>query len=154
MVYEHPGDGTPYGVLTGDTLFVGDVGRPDLLASSGTGFDAETLARLLFQSLHQQILDLPDETRVFPAHGAGSTHPSAFCAEGWEAKMQRRVPRDLNFGTNPTAKTLLRLGNHPRSLRLHIHRVDLGPIALLHHPPPQFHARGKHPILRRKFFRH
>ena len=73
VVYEHPADGTPYGVLTGDTLFVGDVGRPDLLASSGTGFDAQTLARLLYQSLHQQILDLPDETRVFPAHGAGSS---------------------------------------------------------------------------------
>jgi len=73
VVYEHPTDSTPYGVLTGDTLFVGDVGRPDLLASGGTGFDAVTLARLLYQSLHQQILDLPDETRVFPAHGAGSS---------------------------------------------------------------------------------
>ena len=73
VVYEHPTDSTPYGVLTGDTLFVGDVGRPDLLASSGTGFDAGTLARLLYQSLHQRILDLPDETRVFPAHGAGSS---------------------------------------------------------------------------------
>ena len=73
VVYEHPTDSTPYGVLTGDTLFVGDVGLPDLLASSGTGFDAGTLARLLYQSLHQQILELPDETRVFPAHGAGSS---------------------------------------------------------------------------------
>ena len=73
VVYEHAGDRTPYGVLTGDTLFVGDVGRPDLLASGGTGFDAQTLGRLLFQSLHGQILNLPDETRVFPAHGAGSS---------------------------------------------------------------------------------
>ncbi|HYA44452.1 MAG TPA: MBL fold metallo-hydrolase, partial [Acidimicrobiales bacterium] len=73
VVYERPGDRTPYGVLTGDTLFVGDVGRPDLLASGGTGLDARTLGRLLYQSLHQQILNLPDETRVFPAHGAGSS---------------------------------------------------------------------------------
>jgi glyoxylase-like metal-dependent hydrolase (beta-lactamase superfamily II)/rhodanese-related sulfurtransferase len=73
VVYEHRGDHTPYGVLTGDTLFVGDVGRPDLLASSGTGLDAHTLGRLLYQSLHEQILSLPDETRVFPAHGAGSS---------------------------------------------------------------------------------
>jgi rhodanese-related sulfurtransferase/glyoxylase-like metal-dependent hydrolase (beta-lactamase superfamily II) len=73
VVYEHPGDRTPYGVLTGDTLFVGDVGRPDLLASGGTGFDAQTLARLLYRSLHERILDLPDDTRVFPAHGAGSS---------------------------------------------------------------------------------
>lgn len=73
VVYEHAGDRTPYGVLTGDTLFVGDVGRPDLLASSGTGFDAETLGRMLYRSLHDQLLTLPDETRVFPAHGAGSS---------------------------------------------------------------------------------
>ncbi len=73
VVYEHAGDRAPYGVLTGDTLFVGDVGRPDLLASSGTGFDAETLARLLYRSLHEQLLTLPDETKVFPAHGAGSS---------------------------------------------------------------------------------
>lgn len=73
LVYEHAFDRTPYGVLTGDTLFVGDVGRPDLLASGGTGLDARTLGRLLFRSLREQILTLPDETRVFPAHGAGSS---------------------------------------------------------------------------------
>jgi rhodanese-related sulfurtransferase/glyoxylase-like metal-dependent hydrolase (beta-lactamase superfamily II) len=72
VVFEHPDDSVPYGVLTGDTLFVGDVGRPDLLASSGTGFSADSLARLLYHSLQERVLDLPDETRVFPAHGAGS----------------------------------------------------------------------------------
>jgi rhodanese-related sulfurtransferase/glyoxylase-like metal-dependent hydrolase (beta-lactamase superfamily II) len=72
-VYEHSEDDNPYGVLTGDTLFVGDVGRPDLLASGGTGISADTLARLLYRSLHQKLLTLPDETRVFPAHGAGSS---------------------------------------------------------------------------------
>jgi rhodanese-related sulfurtransferase/glyoxylase-like metal-dependent hydrolase (beta-lactamase superfamily II) len=71
VVYEHPGDEVPYGVLTGDTLFVGDVGRPDLFASAG--FSAETLARQLFRSLHEKLLRLPDATRVFPAHGAGSS---------------------------------------------------------------------------------
>jgi hydroxyacylglutathione hydrolase len=72
VVFEHDDDPVPYGILTGDTLFVGDVGRPDLLASAGTGFDADTLARRLYRSLHERILDLPDETRIFPAHGAGS----------------------------------------------------------------------------------
>ena len=72
VVYEHPGDQIPYGVLTGDTLFVGDVGRPDLLASAGTDLGAEALARRLYHSLHERLLALPDETRVFPAHGAGS----------------------------------------------------------------------------------
>jgi|GEM_PF-18262 len=69
-VYESPGDRVPYGVLTGDTLFVGDVGRPDLLSASG--LSADTLARKLYRSLHGKLLKLPDATRVFPAHGAGS----------------------------------------------------------------------------------
>jgi rhodanese-related sulfurtransferase/glyoxylase-like metal-dependent hydrolase (beta-lactamase superfamily II) len=58
----------PKAVFTGDTLFVGDVGRPDL---SGTHTPQE-LAALLFQSLHEKLLKLPDETEIFPAHGAGS----------------------------------------------------------------------------------
>ena len=63
-------DGSPWGVLTGDTLFIGDVGRPDLMASSG--WSKEDLARSLYRSLHSQLLTLPDATRVYPAHGAGS----------------------------------------------------------------------------------
>lgn len=60
----------PFAVLTGDTLFVGDVGRPDLLAS--VGVTAEELAGQLYDSLHNQLMTLPDDTRVYPAHGAGS----------------------------------------------------------------------------------
>jgi hydroxyacylglutathione hydrolase len=71
VVYQHPGDEVPYGVLTGDTLFVGDVGRPDLCSSSG--ITAEEVAASLYQSLHDKLLKLPDATRVFPAHGAGSS---------------------------------------------------------------------------------
>jgi glyoxylase-like metal-dependent hydrolase (beta-lactamase superfamily II) len=70
VVYEHSDDEVPYGVLTGDTLFVGDVGRPDLLV--GAGLSSDTLARTLYDSLHDKLLKLPDATRVFPAHGAGS----------------------------------------------------------------------------------
>lgn len=60
----------PSAVLTGDTLFIGDVGRPDLLASFGVS--AEDLAAMLYDSLHEKLLPLPDETLVYPAHGAGS----------------------------------------------------------------------------------
>lgn len=60
----------PWAVLTGDTLFVGDVGRPDLLAS--VGVTAEELAGQLYDSLHNKLLVLPDSTRIYPAHGAGS----------------------------------------------------------------------------------
>jgi len=70
VVWEHADDDVPYGVLTGDTLFIGDVGRPDLLAS--IGFTRDELATKLYDSLHDKLLTLPDVTRVFPAHGAGS----------------------------------------------------------------------------------
>src|SRR5437016_8838931 len=70
VVRERPDDAVPYGVLTGDTMFIGDVGRPDLLSASGVAPDA--LARDLYRSLHEKLLVLPDATRVFPAHGAGS----------------------------------------------------------------------------------
>lgn len=60
----------PYAALTGDTLFVGDVGRPDLRAA--LGWTAEQLGSLLYESVHQRLLPLPDETLVYPAHGAGS----------------------------------------------------------------------------------
>lgn len=60
----------PYAVLSGDTLFIGDVGRPDLRAS--LGWSAEELGGLLYDSLHAKLLKLPDETLVYPAHGAGS----------------------------------------------------------------------------------
>jgi glyoxylase-like metal-dependent hydrolase (beta-lactamase superfamily II)/rhodanese-related sulfurtransferase len=64
------GDDHPYAVLTGDTLFIGDVGRPDLRAS--LGWSADRLASMLYDSLHDKLLPLPDETLVYPAHGAGS----------------------------------------------------------------------------------
>jgi glyoxylase-like metal-dependent hydrolase (beta-lactamase superfamily II)/rhodanese-related sulfurtransferase len=80
VVYERPGT-APYGVLTGDTLFIGDVGRPDLLAS--IGFTAEELAESLYASLHEQLMPLPDDTRVYPAHGAGSACGKNLSTDLW-----------------------------------------------------------------------
>jgi hydroxyacylglutathione hydrolase len=60
----------PLAVLTGDTLFIGDVGRPDLLASIGV--TADELSDMLYDSLTKKLVKLPDETLVYPAHGAGS----------------------------------------------------------------------------------
>lgn len=70
VVFEHANDQVPYGVLTGDTMFIGDVGRPDLLVSIGKTSDE--MGRMLFDSLNDKLLTLPDATRVYPAHGAGS----------------------------------------------------------------------------------
>jgi hydroxyacylglutathione hydrolase len=71
LVFDLPRDPDhPHAVLTGDTLFIGDVGRPDLRAS--LGWSAADLGAHLYDSLHNKLLPLPDATLVYPAHGAGS----------------------------------------------------------------------------------
>jgi hydroxyacylglutathione hydrolase len=70
---------TPQAVLTGDTLFVGDVGRPDLRAA--LGWSAADLGALLYTSLRDKLLPLPDSTFVYPAHGAGSLCGKAISRE-------------------------------------------------------------------------
>lgn len=69
VIREHP-DADPWAVLTGDALFIGDVGRPDLLGSIGRS--ADELARMLYASLRTKLMPLPDATLVYPSHGAGS----------------------------------------------------------------------------------
>src|SRR5207249_4756055 len=99
VVYEHAGDAVPYGVLTGDTLFIGDVGRPDLLVSSGS--TADELARQLYHSIHEQLLTLPDDTRVFPAHGAGSA-----CGKQLSTETQSTIgeQRKTNYALAPMSE--------------------------------------------------
>ena len=71
LVYDRANDdAAPYAVLTGDTLFIGDVGRPDL--RTALGWSAEELGGMLYDSLRDKFLELPDATLVYPAHGAGS----------------------------------------------------------------------------------
>lgn len=64
-------DGQPYCIFTGDTLFIGDVGRPDLVQKGSQTM--EEMAGVLYDSLHSKILTLPDHILVYPAHGAGSS---------------------------------------------------------------------------------
>ncbi|MGD9619253.1 MAG: rhodanese-like domain-containing protein [Mycolicibacterium sp.] len=102
VIYEHEGDEVPYGVLTGDALFIGDVGRPDLLAS--IGFTREELADKLYDSLHDKLMTLPDATRVYPAHGAGSACGKNLSTELWstigeqkETNYALRAPDKATF---------------------------------------------------------
>ncbi len=88
VVYEHAGDAVPFGVLTGDTLFIGDVGRPDLM--SGDGLTAKELAAFLFDSIHDRLLTLPDATRVYPAHGAGSSCGKNLSTDTWSTIGEQR----------------------------------------------------------------
>ena len=64
-------EGAPYAIFSGDTLFLGDVGRPDL-AQKGSDMTSQDLAGMLYDSLRSKIMVLPDDVIVYPAHGAGS----------------------------------------------------------------------------------
>ena len=94
----HDGD-EPWGVLTGDTLFIGDVGRPDLLSSAG--MSASDLARSLYRSLHDKLLALPDGVRVLPAHGAGSA-----CGKNLSTATQSTIgeQRTTNYALQPMSE--------------------------------------------------
>ncbi|MFF3075108.1 rhodanese-like domain-containing protein [Kitasatospora sp. NPDC057904] len=96
LVYEQPDDTVPYGVLTGDALFIGDVGRPDLLAS--TGVTADELGAMLYDSVHRKLMALPDAVRVFPAHGAGSA-----CGKNLSSEKQSTIgaQRRTNYACRP-----------------------------------------------------
>jgi glyoxylase-like metal-dependent hydrolase (beta-lactamase superfamily II)/rhodanese-related sulfurtransferase len=86
----------PHAVLTGDTLFIGDVGRPDLLASIGV--TANELADMLYDSLHNKLLKLPDATLVYPAHGAGSMCGKQLSNEAFSTMGEQR---QYNYALQP-----------------------------------------------------
>lgn len=100
VVYDNARSATePQGVLTGDTLFVGDVGRPDLRAS--LGWSATDLGGLLYDSLRTKLLPLPDAVTVYPAHGAGSLCGKALSKETTSTIGEQR--RD-NYALQPMTK--------------------------------------------------
>src|SRR5271167_2861461 len=100
LVFDLKKDPTqPYAVLTGDTLFIGDVGRPDLRAS--LGWSAADLGALLYDSLHNKLLVLPDEVLVYPAHGAGSLCGKKLSSDTVSSLGDQRR---LNYALKPTTK--------------------------------------------------
>ena len=89
----------PYAVLTGDTLFVGDVGRPDLRVA--LGWSASDLGGLLYDSLWTKLLTLPDTSLVYPAHGAGSLCGKALSKETFSTIGEQRRS---NYALQPMSK--------------------------------------------------
>jgi hydroxyacylglutathione hydrolase len=89
----------PQKILTGDTLFIGDVGRPDL--AGGKGFTPQQMAELMYDSLHGKLLKLPDETEVYPAHGAGS-----MCGRNMSKETSSTIgeQRKFNYALKPMSK--------------------------------------------------
>jgi len=91
--------GHPAKLLTGDTLFIGDVGRPDL--AGGKGYTPQTMAEMMYDSLHGKLLELPDETEVYPAHGAGS-----MCGRNMSKETSSTIgeQRKFNYALKPMSK--------------------------------------------------
>src|SRR5262245_53799106 len=89
----------PHAVLTGDTLFIGDVGRPDLRVA--LGWSATDLGGLLYESLWKKLLTLPDESLVYPAHGAGSLCGKALSKETVSTIGEQRRS---NYALQPMTK--------------------------------------------------
>ncbi|OBG19858.1 sulfurtransferase [Mycolicibacterium celeriflavum] len=96
VVRAHPG-ATPTAVLTGDSLFIGDVGRPDLvnIGESST----EDLARAMYHSVHDKLLKLPDDVTIMPAHGAGSS-----CGKNLSTELTSTIGEQRR--TNPSVQPM------------------------------------------------
>ncbi len=103
----------PHAVLTGDTLFIGDVGRPDLMAS--IGISADDLAGMVYDSLRSKLLPLPDATLVYPGHGADS-----LCGKNLSTDTVSTigVQRLFNYALQPMSKrkfVLVLMQDQPQS---------------------------------------
>ena len=98
VITDHAVSDEPVSVLTGDTMFIGDVGRPDLL---GGRMSAQDLASMLYDSLHRKLLELPDATAVYPAHGAGS-----LCGRNISSETSSTIgqQRQFNYALRPMSR--------------------------------------------------
>lgn len=99
VVFDGKDSNIPHAVLSGDTLFIGDVGRPDLRAS--LGWSATDLGLHLYESLHNKLLNLPDETLLYPAHGSGS-----LCGKNLSSDKVSTIgfQRRMNYALQPMSK--------------------------------------------------
>lgn len=89
----------PQKILTGDTLFVGDVGRPDL--AGGKGYTPSMMAAMMYDTLHSKLLKLPNDVEVYPAHGAGS-----MCGRNLSSETSSTIgeQRRSNYALQPMSK--------------------------------------------------
>lgn len=90
---------SPQKLLTGDTLFIGDVGRPDL--AGGKGYTPQVMAAMMYDTLHSKLLQLPDDTEVYPAHGAGS-----MCGKNMSKETSSTIgeQRRFNYALQPMTR--------------------------------------------------
>ena len=140
LVREHP-DVQPTAVLTGDSLFIGDVGRPDTV-NPGEGSTAD-LAKAMYRTIHEQLLTLPDRVTVMPAHGAGSS-----CGKNLSTELASTIGEQRR--TNPSVQpmsvdafvALITCGQPPRAVVLLGRCVDEQTRALVAGRGPQDPGAG------------
>lgn len=89
----------PQKLLSGDTLFIGDVGRPDLAGAKG--FTSQMMAGMMYDTLHKKLLTLPDDTELYPAHGAGS-----MCGRNMSKETSSTIgeQKRVNYALKPMSK--------------------------------------------------
>ncbi len=99
LVIDTEVSGEPQKILTGDTLFIGDVGRPDL--AGGKGYTPQMMAAMMYDSLHEKLLKLGDDVEVYPAHGAGS-----MCGKNMSKETSSTIgqQRKFNYALQPMSK--------------------------------------------------
>jgi hydroxyacylglutathione hydrolase len=125
----------PDALFTGDTLFVGDVGRPDLAPTH----TPQQLAELLYRSLHEKLLTLPDETEIFPAHGAGSLCGRQMSSESSSTIGKQRHSNYALLAKSSEDFVHLLTDNLPARPEYFAQEVDLnrrGAASLAELPPP------------------
>src|SRR5688572_27056536 len=134
----------PRMVLTGDTLFIGDVGRPDLVGIRG--LTPQHMAGLLYDSLHEKLLTLPDAVEVYPAHGAGSLCGKNISKETWSTiGEQRRTNHALQPMSREAfvARMTADLPEQPRYFAMDVEINRRGASALAgRERPPTLDAEG------------
>lgn len=118
-------------LLTGDTLFIGDVGRPDL--AGGRGFTSEAMAAMLYDSLHNKILALPDDVEVWPAHGAGSA-----CG--------RNISKETSSTIGTQRRTNYALQPMPRDEFVKLVTTDVAPPPAYFPHDAEMNRRGARPL--------
>jgi hydroxyacylglutathione hydrolase len=124
-------EGEPPRLLTGDTLFIGDVGRPDLAGSRG--YTPEQMASMLYDSLHEKVLTLGDDVEVWPAHGAGSA-----CG--------RNISRDRSSTIGAQRRMNYALRPMPREAFVEMMTTDLAPAPRYFPMDAEINRRGARPL--------
>lgn len=122
LLVDKTANNKPLKAFTGDTLFIGSCGRPDLVGS--IGYTADKMARTMFRTLQSKVLSLPDDVQVFPAHGAGSPCGKSLGSELYSTIGQQRLTNPALKFTNEDEFVKFLTEGQPTAPQYFLHDVD------------------------------